>query len=92
MSNFAVPDILSFSRLSQSISNLKSRADVTRTEAVTGRYEDLTARLNGDVGGASLYLLSDLSRGVTGEVHHVDSGYNVIGMINPNAVGKESDA
>ncbi|MCG8691051.1 MAG: enoyl-ACP reductase FabI [Minwuiales bacterium] len=45
-----------------------------------------------DVGGASLYLLSDLSRGVTGEVHHVDSGYNVIGMINPNAVGKESDA
>lgn len=33
-----------------------------------------------DVGGAGLYLLSDLSSGVTGEVHHVDSGYNVIGM------------
>lgn len=33
-----------------------------------------------DVGGAGLYLLSDLSRGVTGEVHHVDCGYNVIGM------------
>jgi enoyl-[acyl-carrier protein] reductase I len=32
------------------------------------------------VGGAALYLLSDLSGGVTGEVHFVDSGYNVIGM------------
>ncbi len=44
-----------------------------------------------DVGGASLYLLSDLSRGVTGEVHHVDSGYNVIGMVNPNKVRRDSD-
>ena len=33
-----------------------------------------------DVGGAGLYLLSDLASGVTGEVHHVDGGYNVIGM------------
>lgn len=33
-----------------------------------------------DVGGAGLYLLSDLAAGVTGEIHHVDSGYNVIGM------------
>jgi enoyl-[acyl-carrier protein] reductase I len=33
-----------------------------------------------DVGGAGLYLLSDLSRGVTGEIHYVDAGYNVIGM------------
>jgi enoyl-[acyl-carrier protein] reductase I len=33
-----------------------------------------------DVGGAGLYLLSDLASGVTGEVHHVDAGYNVIGM------------
>ena len=33
-----------------------------------------------DVGGAGLYLCSDLSSGVTGEVHHVDAGYNVIGM------------
>lgn len=33
-----------------------------------------------DVGGAALYLLSDLSAGVTGEVHHVDGGYNVVGM------------
>ncbi|MFL0587104.1 enoyl-ACP reductase FabI [Sphingomonas sp.] len=33
-----------------------------------------------DVGGAGLYLLSDLASGVTGEIHHVDAGYNVIGM------------
>ena len=33
-----------------------------------------------DVGAAALYLLSDLSRGVTGEIHHVDSGYHVVGM------------
>ena len=33
-----------------------------------------------DVGGAGLYLLSDLASGVTGETHHVDCGYNVVGM------------
>ena len=33
-----------------------------------------------DVGGSALYLLSDLAAGVTGEIHHVDAGYNVIGM------------
>ncbi len=38
-----------------------------------------------DVGGAGLYLLSDLSNGVTGEVHHVDSGYHLVGMKNPTA-------
>jgi enoyl-[acyl-carrier protein] reductase I len=38
-----------------------------------------------DVGGAALYLLSDLSRGVTGEIHHVDAGYHVQGMKNEDA-------
>ena len=38
-----------------------------------------------DVGGAGLYLLSDMSRGVTGEVHHVDSGYHIQGMKNEDA-------
>lgn len=33
-----------------------------------------------EVGDAALYLLSPLSRGVTGEIHHVDSGYHVVGM------------
>jgi|TARA_B110000263_G_scaffold249951_1_gene269464 enoyl-[acyl-carrier protein] reductase I len=37
------------------------------------------------VGGAGLYLLSDLGAGVTGEVHHVDSGYNVVGMVAVDA-------
>jgi enoyl-[acyl-carrier protein] reductase I len=38
-----------------------------------------TVELN-HVGGAALYLLSDLAGGVTGEIHFVDSGFNVIGM------------
>jgi enoyl-[acyl-carrier protein] reductase I len=38
-----------------------------------------------EVGDAALYLLSDFSRGVTGEVHHVDAGYHIIGMKNPEA-------
>ena len=33
-----------------------------------------------EVGNAALYLLSDLASGTTGEIHHVDSGYNIIGM------------
>jgi hypothetical protein len=40
-----------------------------------------------DVGGAGLYLLSDLASGVTGEVHHVDAGYNVVGMKAEDAPG-----
>jgi len=39
-----------------------------------------------ELGGAGLYLLSDLSTGVTGEVHFVDSGYNVIAMPQPDAL------
>lgn len=35
-----------------------------------------------DVGGSALYLLSDLGAGVTGETHHVDCGYHVVGMMN----------
>ena len=38
-----------------------------------------------EVGDSAMYLLSDLSRGVTGEVHHVDSGYHVTGMKRPEA-------
>jgi len=39
-----------------------------------------------DLGGAGLYLLSDLSTGVTGEIHFVDSGYNVIVMPHPDSL------
>ncbi|MEY4722214.1 MAG: enoyl-ACP reductase FabI [Pseudomonadota bacterium] len=38
-----------------------------------------------DVGGGGLYLLSDLSSGVTGEIHHIDGGYNVVGMKQEDA-------
>jgi enoyl-[acyl-carrier protein] reductase I len=38
-----------------------------------------------EVGGAGVYLLSNLSAGVTGEVHHVDCGYHIVGMKNPAA-------
>jgi enoyl-[acyl-carrier protein] reductase I len=44
-----------------------------------------------EVGGSALYLLSDLSSGVTGEVHFVDSGYNIISMPHPEAL-KVQDA
>jgi len=38
-----------------------------------------------DVGGSGLYFLSDLSSGVTGEVHHVDAGYHTVGMKQEDA-------
>jgi len=38
-----------------------------------------------EVGGSAVYLLSDLSTAVTGEVHHVDAGYNIIGMKDESA-------
>jgi enoyl-[acyl-carrier protein] reductase I len=44
-----------------------------------------------EIGGAALYLLSDLSAGVTGEVHFVDSGYNIISMPHPDALKAVDD-
>ncbi|MBS27650.1 MAG: enoyl-[acyl-carrier-protein] reductase FabI [Alphaproteobacteria bacterium] len=44
-----------------------------------------------EVGGAGLYLLSDLGAGVTGEIHHVDSGYNVVGMVAVDAAAEVAD-
>ena len=38
-----------------------------------------------EVGGTAVYLLSDLGTGVTGEVHHVDCGYHIVGMKHPDA-------
>jgi enoyl-[acyl-carrier protein] reductase I len=38
-----------------------------------------------EVGNTAVYLLSDLSRGVTGEIHHVDCGYHIVGMKHPDA-------
>jgi enoyl-[acyl-carrier protein] reductase I len=38
-----------------------------------------------EVGDTAVYLLSDLGRGVTGEIHHVDAGYHIVGMKHPDA-------
>ncbi|KQT77930.1 enoyl-ACP reductase FabI [Methylobacterium sp. Leaf466] len=43
-----------------------------------------------EVGGSALYLLSDLSGGVTGEVHFVDAGYSIIAMPRPEALGQDA--
>lgn len=54
------------------------------------RWNELNAPIkrnvtNEDVGNAALYLLSDLSPAVTGETMHVDGGYNIVGMVNPES-------
>lgn len=54
MSASGVPDVVSHARLSRIISDMKSKADVARTEVVTGRYEDQTKATRGDIGGAHL--------------------------------------
>ena len=54
----------------------------TKRNAPLRRNVDL-----GEVGAAGLYLLSDLSKGVTGEVHYVDGGYHVIGIPSPDSLG-----
>ena len=38
-----------------------------------------------EVGDTAVYLLSDMGRGVTGEIHHVDAGYHIVGMKHPDA-------
>jgi enoyl-[acyl-carrier protein] reductase I len=45
-----------------------------------------------EIGGAALYLLSDLSTGVTGDIHFVDSGYNIITMPQPSALKNGDEA
>lgn len=45
-----------------------------------------------EIGGSAVYLLSDLSSGVTGEVHFVDSGYSIISMPHPEALKTVDDA
>jgi enoyl-[acyl-carrier protein] reductase I len=42
-----------------------------------------------ELGGSALYLLSELSGGVTGEIHYVDSGYNIISMPRPEELKGE---
>ena len=44
-----------------------------------------------EIGGAALYLFSDLSTAVTGDIHFVDCGYNIIAMPNPEALAKAGE-
>lgn len=60
------------------------------------RWNELNAPIkrnvtNEDVGNAALYLLSDLSCAVTGETLHVDGGYNIVGMVNPESVAEVAE-
>ena len=45
-----------------------------------------------EIGGAALYLLSDLSAGVTGDIHYVDAGYNIVAMPHPEALKTVDEA
>lgn len=54
MKTAGVPDSVAFSRLSRAVAELKSQADVARTEMVTQQYEDMTKAANGDIGGLHL--------------------------------------
>ncbi len=45
-----------------------------------------------EIGGAALYLLSDLSTGVTGDIHYVDCGYNIVAMPQPTALKTVDEA
>ena len=45
-----------------------------------------------EIGGAALYLLSDLSSGVTGDIHYVDAGYNIISMPHPDDMSGHEEA
>ena len=44
-----------------------------------------------EIGGSALYFLSELSGGVTGEVHHIDAGYNIISMPRPDRMKGEEN-
>lgn len=54
MSNAGVPDLLSFSRLSRAVLDVKKKAETARTEAVTGRVDDVTKEVGGDIGAVHL--------------------------------------
>ena len=45
-----------------------------------------------EVGNSALYLLSDLASGVTGEIHYVDSGYNIVSMPSMEELKRMDDA
>lgn len=54
MSTSSVPDVLSYARLSRLVSDVKARTAATSAEAVTGRKDDVTAAVKGDIGGVHI--------------------------------------
>jgi enoyl-[acyl-carrier protein] reductase I len=68
-------------------------ADARQMFAFQQRHSPLRRGVTLDeIGGAALYLLSDLSTGVTGDIHFVDSGYNIITMPHPTALKNGAEA
>ena len=69
------------------ISDARVLFNYQKTHSPLGRTPSLD-----EVGGAALYLLSDLSTAVTGEVHYVDSGYNIVAMPRIETIIDSSEA
>ena len=69
-----------------------SAAGVSGFKTMYGRYPEFVPlrrhMSKEDVGGAAVWLASDLARSVTGEVVFVDSGYNILGAPSPDAIGE----
>ena len=68
---------------SPEVQQAAQQAEATQPSANTAASDASSGQIWGDVGGAAVYLLSDLAAGVTGEIHYVDAGYNIVGMPNP---------
>ncbi|MGE0409577.1 MAG: flagellin [Amphiplicatus sp.] len=86
MATNGVPDILSHARMSRVVSGVKAEADRTRTEAVTGRYEDATKAVKGDIGGAHLLKKAiedaqSYQRNLSVADHRAQITQNVLGML-----------
>jgi enoyl-[acyl-carrier protein] reductase I len=67
---------------SSAIPGMRQMLDVTEKTTPLRRNTDAD-----EVAKSAVYLLSDLSSGVTGETHHVDCGYNILGMVSPDLLG-----
>src|SRR5437016_1875123 len=67
-------------------------SDARQMFAFQARHSPLRPGVTLDeIGGAALYLLSDLSTGVTGDIHFVDSGYNIITMPQPDSLRNDQE-
>ena len=78
------PDNIRVNAISAGPIRTLAASGIAGFKTMYGRFKDIAPLRQNitieDVGGAGLYLCSDLAAGVTGEIHHVDAGYNVVGM------------